>query len=549
MMLRFKIDYLGKEFMIPLEVTEFVQYSNKYMPFHLMMLEPLRAYLNSKEKGFDVIDWRTVFTPIIQEIIQRLSEHSIYNITVSDFIENNIRFTRLLEINNECEEQARSILRKAYDNYMSQFQDAYSRATSRVTGTGTSVYTSDPLAYLVFANRESNEINRQIIQAKIEYNNAIERLNKDNSNWLDSQMSELRLKRYWPACMKAVDDFSKQVFKTIIESLNGAGVFNYNAICHYNIDRSTEILNNIDLVSDKKRVVLEAFSICPFNEMVFAKALEIGLIDNHFIETMETIGFKVSKEEMISACKRMGTTDNIKSVIESIANRFDIEIQDLTYEVLSERAQQIKDSYLEIDSLCYDDKELNAWISNHISANGKLFAETESNSIREEIKQFVLEKLPLDVLDQLLDNGIQLAEFEGCQISNTIQKNTEERMFDRLILYQGKVKSVVDSCMIKLEEIQSKITARKDRIRTISNEEKNYNTQKGELGLFALSEKRALAKRILDLQYEHDVVTKELVQLSIKKKALRKEMDSVLSLPTHIVKSKQKEEFEVKKFY
>ena len=544
------ITFLGKNYVIPQEVKEYVYYSQWYNPFYAKILEPLSSYLHSNTNVFNTIDWKAVLTPIAQEIIQELATLRVYNITVSDLVENNEGFAQLVAINKECDEKAKNILRQAYNDYMNQYQNAYYQATSQITGTGTSVYTSDPLAYLVFANRETNAINRQAAQARIEYTNAIDRLNRSNSNWLDKHMSELRLMEYWPACANAVNLFSQQTFATIIESLNRAGIFNYDAIRHYDIKRSTDILDNLDLVNDKKSIVLEAFSVCPYNERIFSKALENGVIDDGFIATMESLGFEVSKEAVVNSSKKMSMQDNIKSVIESIATRYHLSKQELSYEVLSERIEQIRGSYSALDKAETDDKELNAWIQERISTKADVFAETSSKSIHEVVRLYIQEQFPKVVLIQLIDNEIQVPEFGDEHSYFDIQKNAEKRLFERLLQYQKKIKGIVDSSTGELHELGKEIAVRKDRIREVQEEIKKCSEKKEGLGIFAVSEKRQLGKRILSLkeELESDRLTKELTTLVKRGKEIKRKLDSLLCLPDRLVKKSQ-ETFEVKKFY
>ena len=66
----------------------------------------------------------------------------------------------------------------------------------------------------------------------------------------------------------------------------------YSKVKPFNIDRSMELLNNINIVKNKRRVIIEAFKNCPYNVYVYLKTVDLNLMDIQTKKTVEIFGQK-----------------------------------------------------------------------------------------------------------------------------------------------------------------------------------------------------------------------------------------------------------------
>ena len=518
--------FLGKSYSLPYEVYEYVNYMNWFSPFYVKAMEPLEKHIRSNGDEWRVIDWKKEYTSIAYELITELAKHNAYNVTVEDFIDNNIGYIKLSSINEDCNQKAIEILKQAATDYMNQQQNAYNQANSRITGTGTTVFTSDPLAYMVFANRETNAINRQIAQANAEYRNAIDRLNRSNANWVSARLNKLKLETYCSACAEAINLFAATLFSTFMEALNDASAFNYDAIRLYDLDRSSSLLNNFQHVSDKAHLLREAFEVCPYNGKVFDTALAHGIVDGTFLAAADCIGFNISKESIINACKNLQASQDFTAIIESISKYYNLPTGEIRNEVFSLYICRIERAYDDLNKLLVDQDNIRAFVQGRIAASALSFVKTNVHEIQSHVNKYVDERFSAELIDTLIRNELQVEYFDGSQKAEEIRDRVKNRLYKRVIQFQREIQDIYQQYTDQINDLSTSYTniinQQEEEQRRITKELSVCETQRQELGIFSGSKKKELDKKIAELterQNNYDA-KRELKQIDKKKQKL-----------------------------
>ena len=281
------VKFLGETYGFPTDIIKIIPILDKNDEY-LQKLYPLILDLMDKGDWKDENNIGYFKNPMIRianQIIADLSEENIYDVTVSDLVDNNPGFIKLQEVCNYTLSKMKDIFNQTLTNYINESDKAYSNAAANITGSGIGIFTSSLSSALIYSAMEASTVKKQAAQAQRQYQSAIARLNKATNDKQDRLEKELLINYYYPGVSEALEQFVNSTISVYISKLHEHGIIDFNSVKNYNLERSNEILNNINVVKDKRKALQQAFAICPYNPDVYIKAMNLGVIDRESIET------------------------------------------------------------------------------------------------------------------------------------------------------------------------------------------------------------------------------------------------------------------------
>lgn len=284
-----KLYFLGEEYTVPSELREFVGYLNDFDGIRNEVMSLLTSQMKLQKytggADEDFVYFKTPLTKIGQKVIAMLSQKSIFDVTLDDVVYQNPGYIQLHTVCQETIQGMANILLNAMQDWKAGYENAYSSAASNITGSGVSIWTNSLSTALIYSAMEASTLKKQANKADKEYSMAMTLLSKRIDDSQKQQERNLLVNKYYPCAAEALNRFVSELMEYYIAKLEQHGIFAYSLIKQYNLQRSTGILDNLDLVADKKGILKQAFICCPYNPDIYKAALDNGLAD---LQTFET---------------------------------------------------------------------------------------------------------------------------------------------------------------------------------------------------------------------------------------------------------------------
>ena len=104
---------------------------------------------------------------------------------------------------------------------------------------------------------------------------------------------------------EAFGEYVSELLQIFLLKLDSKGIFDYSKVRMFNIQRSNELLKNLDMVEDKIPVLELSFKSCPYNPDIYAKLLEFGIYDVDSFATAKEFGLETFLNPLvIDLCKK-----------------------------------------------------------------------------------------------------------------------------------------------------------------------------------------------------------------------------------------------------
>jgi len=226
------------------------------------------------------------FTDLINDIISELSGYEIYNKTVDDFVASN----------------------EGYSDFVQAFKQ-YNETESKVSSKN-NFLAKKRIEYLTYRNQGHIRLPGFEIKCK-EVNNSYELKTY-------TELVQYRNDVLIPYVEISISKMISILFDQYISILDTCRQFNFECIKSIDESKANSIINNIDIVDDKRKLLFESINLCPYNLSSYVTAVQYGLFDEGMGTIIST--FQLSedfKDELIKKYE---------------FNQYRIEKLDLTYE-------------------------------------------------------------------------------------------------------------------------------------------------------------------------------------------------------------------------
>lgn len=504
------VRFLGEEYSFPEELKEYVVYCNEFEKINSRLSQELLAIMKKKILADDENE-QTAVGDIEQtlkdkmrnegkQVISMLAKYNIFDITESDVVDSNKGFIYYDEVYKNMMQGLQKNLADKLQRILDGWDDAQDVAYSQITGTGISMYSNSIIAHMTLAAFETSTIKKQCQQADKVYENAMNALERNSNSEFERKNAEVMIKIY-PEIAKALGMFVSDLMEIFLNKLQVNNIYDYSKAKPFNMKRSSELLNNISLVDDKKGVLVQAFRNCPYNPDVYAKALELGFVDfDTFKTAKEFYQDSILLNVVEDYCKKNLKSDKIADVISILAYYKDVETRDIWRSMYSKEINGIESKYIDLHTALKDNVYLCRWIKDNITNSTDALLKKPNDEIMNNITKNI-------------DNIVSESEYQKYSsvdlISPDILRLDDSQSTDR----SGINAEIVSKLMERIKEYIIEAIKRRDvyldaqkkyddGIRKINDEISVTKQELSELGLFAFSKKKEMNAVIADKESE-----------------------------------------------
>lgn len=284
------VSFLGQEYTFPNELQRYVGYMKEFEEMYDRLFSVLNERIKKKWYDYPDKEFKKILDNEAKRVISKLSSYDIYDVSLSDLVGKNKGYLYLDEMTKEEFEKRKQISIDAIREYRGELENAQSYAASQVTGSGMTLISNSVLAHMTFSALEANTIKKQMNKANEEFKRTMNAVSYQNSSTKERRENDLLFKSTYPKYADVVTLFVSELTEKFFEILEKYDIYRYSEVKPYNSQRSSELLDNVDLVdsANKKKVLIQAFQNCPYNANVYFKAIELELADVDLIQTIDT---------------------------------------------------------------------------------------------------------------------------------------------------------------------------------------------------------------------------------------------------------------------
>lgn len=271
-----KLTFLGKPYELPEDLLAYISYHRKFENLRQTLLLSMLKWHGNNPKSVKLDPNRKHFQFVAQQCVSLLFEKGIYSKTEDDYLTDNEGLDHYDK--SLCQAQIKRLdieIAKA-QGLLSAIDNAERAAKENVTGMGFSVYSSNIVALGVWAAMESSTVKKQAAEADRLYSEMVGSAISRGDDLASRQVAQL-VKNYWlPNLKESIDVFIAIVFDRFIKHLIENGKFDEAVLDYLDSKRAEMIVKNVSVASDKKQLLREAFSKCPFSLSIYTEAIRLG---------------------------------------------------------------------------------------------------------------------------------------------------------------------------------------------------------------------------------------------------------------------------------
>ena len=243
----------------------------------------------------------------VGRFIAKLMEAGIYDRTVTDYLNGNKGFELISKVNQTALSKMKELLIQELDEYKAGVEDALYKRDSSITGMGFSIWSSSFVNHAIYAAMEASTLNKQEAAANKEYQREIDALHRSITSKHDGAKKTYIDSTYIPNMEAAIAVFAFELLDTYISDMIKNGKLDQSILSYINIDRSNDLLKNLDLSPNKEAILHKAFEACPYNLQVYGRTLNHGLMDYATYQTAQY--FRQGKNILFSLVANLGEVE------------------------------------------------------------------------------------------------------------------------------------------------------------------------------------------------------------------------------------------------
>ena len=243
----------------------------------------------------------------VGRFIAKLMEAGVYDRTVTDYLNGNKGFELISKVNQTALSKMKELFIQELDEYKAGVEDALYKRDSSITGMGFSIWSSSFVNHAIYAAMEASTLNKQEAAANKEYQREIDALHRSITSKHDGAKKTYIDSTYIPNMEAAIAVFAFELLDTYISDMIKNGKLDKSILSYINIDRSNDLLKNLDLSPNKEAILHKAFEACPYNLQVYGKTLNHGLLDYATYQTAQY--FRQGKNILFSLVANLGEVE------------------------------------------------------------------------------------------------------------------------------------------------------------------------------------------------------------------------------------------------
>ncbi len=284
------VRFIGKEYSIPEDILTYIDLLSFTDSVQKQLISAfVRKLKNELDQGnVGCLDDKVMAPDIEHQIgkyIAKLTEHGIYDRTINDYLRKNEGYKLISKVNAAALDEARRALKQQMTDWLEGYEDALHKKDASVTGLGFSIWSGSFVNHAIYAAMEASKVNEQEKVAAKEYQKDMAELRSRLENRKNADEQRYIANTYIPHMEAAITVFSYELLDTFISDLIQYGKLDKDVLNYIHIDRSNDLLKNLELSQNKEAVLLKAFEACPYNIAVYMQAMKYDLLDYESFQT------------------------------------------------------------------------------------------------------------------------------------------------------------------------------------------------------------------------------------------------------------------------
>lgn len=243
----------------------------------------------------------------VGRLVANLLDHGIYDRTVNDYLSSNKGIELISKVNKEALSKMKELLIQEMDEYQSGLEDALYKRDASITGMGFSIWSSSFVNHAIYAAMEASTLSKQEAAANQEYQKDLDALEASVSNKHTGAKKKYIKEIYIPSMEMAVAVFAYELLDAYVSDLIKSGKLNKEILEYINIDRSDNLLSNLNLSERKEEILYKAFEACPYNLRVYIEALNCGFMDYETYKAAKYVG--QGKNVLLALVRNLGEVE------------------------------------------------------------------------------------------------------------------------------------------------------------------------------------------------------------------------------------------------
>ena len=274
-----QVKFLGKDYSFPSDVITYIGLADFTNEISSSLAASFKNHIEFDISSIEANDlMMKEFTQKASSFVKLLLDNGIYHRTAPDYLQNNNGFKLFSEAKKIAANEIFKNQKEKYETYKSGVEDAMIRKDASVTGLDFSVISSSFVNHMVYAYMDASKQHKQEKEALKVYNQEIAALDKLAASY-DKKESDYIYNNLIPTMNNVFNIFAYGLLDTYISDLIEAGKFDKEALGYINLERSNDLLDNLELSNNKEAVLESAFIACPFNIAVYMEAMNHDLLD------------------------------------------------------------------------------------------------------------------------------------------------------------------------------------------------------------------------------------------------------------------------------
>lgn len=510
-----KVYFLGEEYNVPEELTEFIGYLHDFEEIHNEIMPlltnqiPKKAFTGGADVDFEY--FKAPLSKTGEKVISKLAKKNIFDVTLNDVVYNNKGYIQLHNVCKDTMQGMCNILMNAMQTWLDGYNNAYSSAASNITGSGVSIWTNSLSSALIYSALEASTLKKQADKADIQYRAAMQSLNTNVNDTQERQETELLVNKYYPGAAEALSLFVSEMMEYYVTKLEQHGIFDYSKVKGYDLQRSSDLLKNITLVPDKAGLLKEAFTCCPYNPDIYNAAMENGLAD---VPTFETAKYFMQDGVLVDvideyAKNNAGNIDAVKVPVKVLALYKGQSESSIWKSFYSSEYLQLHKYYEKLNNAVKNCSSLIVWIKDNITDDAITLCTMDSDDLTSKVKTVLKNKVITDKQFSLfselgmLDKEFCVSATESLDEINAEYANAIMDVIGKFIPeLQGNIDKYSADANLAKQKYENAQKVYNAGIKELQDRESNLKQQRAALGIFAFSKKKELDAKILESQNE-----------------------------------------------
>lgn len=205
-------------------------------------------------------------------LINQLSNYGVFDKTVGDYLNENMGYIRLL---NACADYY-EFAEKAAKRSNAEAEESKKRANAvirgAVSGLDFGIISDSVIEHAIYSAMNNAQVRKQSQQALERMRAVSDVIDKNREDRISEQIDEYYINEYIPKFSDALSQLYGQLLALYVRELDLCGRLNSACMEGIYIQRSNEIISNIDKVENKRGVFIKALELCPYNANVYIRA-------------------------------------------------------------------------------------------------------------------------------------------------------------------------------------------------------------------------------------------------------------------------------------